>query len=83
MLKREVVEAAAAGRFAIHAVRSVDEAIELLTGVSAGVPDVTGAYPEASINGRAAHRLRELSKQKLKLLAAAARRGATQRTPAQ
>jgi lon-related putative ATP-dependent protease len=74
MLKQEVVAAAAAGRFAIYAVRNVDEAIELLTGISAGEPDAAGGYPENSINGRAAHRLRELSKLRFKLLAEAASR---------
>lgn len=82
MLKREVIEAVQAGRFQVYAVRTVDEAIELLTGVGAGAPDVTGEYPADSVNGRVARRLRDLSGLKLKLLAAAAGRHARSRKPA-
>lgn len=70
MLEPALVEAAAAGRFSVYAVRTVDEAIALLTGLSAGEPDAAGAYPAASVNGRAARRLRELTRQKLRLAAA-------------
>jgi predicted ATP-dependent protease len=50
MLKREVVEAAEAGRFHIYPVETVDEAIELLTGLPAGERDQEGRYPEGSFN---------------------------------
>jgi predicted ATP-dependent protease len=56
MLRDDVVEAAAAGRFSIHAVRNIDEAIEVLTGVPAG--DAL-APPRDSVNGRIVARLRE------------------------
>lgn len=71
MLKREVVEAAESGRFNVYAVRTVDQAMELLTGVAAGMPDGAGNYPESSVNGRAAHRLRELADRKLSFMTAA------------
>ena len=61
MLRRDVVEAAAAGRFRIHAVETVDQAIGLLTGVPAGEPDAAGIYPEGSLNRRVAARLAELT----------------------
>lgn len=61
MLKREVREAVAAGRFHIYAVNTVDEAIELLTGVPAGMPDAQGNLPEGSINYRVAAYVFELS----------------------
>ena len=61
MLRRDVVDAAAAGQFAIYPVTSIDEGIEVLTGVSAGEPDAEGRYPEGTINRRAADRLEELS----------------------
>ncbi len=51
MLKEEVVAAIEEGTFSIYAVSSVDEAIELLTGLKAGVADENGSYPEGSING--------------------------------
>jgi len=53
MLKREVREAVEAGRFHVYAVEAVDEAIELLTGESAGVADPDGKYPAGTVNGRA------------------------------
>lgn len=60
MLRREVVEAAATGRFHIYAVTTVDEAMELLTGVEAG-QEVDGHYPADSINGRVAARLKRFA----------------------
>jgi lon-related putative ATP-dependent protease len=79
MLEREVVDAVQAGRFHVYAVRTVDEAIELLTGVSSGVLDGTGAYPADSINGRISRRMRELADLRMKLLAAAGSRRSTSR----
>jgi predicted ATP-dependent protease len=61
MLKRKVVEAARADQFRIYACRTVDEAIELLTGVPAGTPDQHGQYPPDSINFRVASRLDQFS----------------------
>ena len=61
MLKRQVVEAAAAGRFHIYAVETVDQAVELLTQTPAGAKDEHGAYPEGSVNFRVAARLLEFS----------------------
>jgi predicted ATP-dependent protease len=61
MLRRDVVEAAEAGRFRIYAVENVDQAIALLTGVPAGDADASGKYPEGSVNRRVAARLAELS----------------------
>ncbi len=61
MLKQSVRDAVAAGRFHIHAVSDVDEAMEQLTGVAAGVPDASGALPEGTINYRVALQLMELS----------------------
>ncbi|MBL8837256.1 MAG: AAA family ATPase [Alphaproteobacteria bacterium] len=52
MLRQDVVDAVAAGRFAVHAVAGVDQAMEILTGVEAGVPDAAGKYPPDSVNGR-------------------------------
>jgi predicted ATP-dependent protease len=61
MLKREVRDAVAAAQFRIYAVDTVDEAIELLTGVPAGMPDAQGNLPEGSINFRVAATVFELS----------------------
>ena len=61
MLRPEVVEAAAKGLFDIYAVRSIDAAIELLTGVPAGEPASSGQYPDGTINRRVANRLAEFA----------------------
>lgn len=50
MLRNDVVQEVRAGRFFIHAVEDVDQAIELLTGVPAGVPDAEGNVPEGTVN---------------------------------
>ncbi len=59
MLKREVIEAAEQGLFNIYAIKHVEEAMELLTGLQAGVPNAQGIYPEGSINYRIQLRLAE------------------------
>jgi lon-related putative ATP-dependent protease len=60
MLKREVVEAVAAGRFHVAAVAHADDAIELLTGLSIGEADAKGEIAEGTINHLVASRLIEL-----------------------
>ncbi len=57
MLCEEVVEAVEAGRFHVYPVSTVEEGIEVLTGVPAGAPREDGTYPEDSVFGRAAARL--------------------------
>lgn len=61
MLRQDVVDAVLAGRFRIHAVDDVDQAIELLTGVPAGEPDAEGNVPEGSVNHFVAAQLMQLS----------------------
>ncbi|HSN34574.1 MAG TPA: AAA family ATPase [Ideonella sp.] len=61
MLREEVVEAAARGGFHVHAVDDVDAAIELLTGMPAGVRGARGEWPRDSFNERVAERLERLS----------------------
>jgi lon-related putative ATP-dependent protease len=57
MLRREVVDAAAAGLFSIIPIETIDQGIELLTGVPAGVPDASGSYAEGTVNRAIAARL--------------------------
>jgi len=58
MLREEVVAAVKAGRFHIYAISSVDEGIELLTGLPAGRPDRDNRYLEGTINARVSQMLR-------------------------
>ena len=53
MLGRHVLAAVREGRFHVHAVEDVSEAIELATGVPAGVADEHGNYPHGSVLGAA------------------------------
>lgn len=50
MLRQDVVDSVAAGKFHVHAIRTVDEGIELLTGLPAGERGPGGEYPEGSFN---------------------------------
>lgn len=59
MLRHDVVEAVAEGRFHIYPIETVDHAIELLTGVSAGELNKQGKYPKGSVNQQVAVRLEE------------------------
>ncbi len=52
MLGEEILEAVDGGRFAIYAVRDIDEAVSLLTGVDAGERDAEGHFPEGSVNAK-------------------------------
>jgi predicted ATP-dependent protease len=52
MLRWDVVRAAQSGQFNIYAVTTVDEALELLTGMEAGVVNEQGTYQPESFNGQ-------------------------------
>jgi len=65
MLREEVVEAVRQGQFHIYSARTIDEGIEVLTGVSAGKKRKNGTYPKSTINYLVDERLREMA-QRLK-----------------
>jgi lon-related putative ATP-dependent protease len=50
MLKQEVVDAIKSGKFHIYPVSTIDEGIEVLTGVKAGVLGNDGKYPAGTLN---------------------------------
>jgi lon-related putative ATP-dependent protease len=50
MLREDVVEAVKSGQFSIHAVGTIDEGIEILTGVKAGGRGADGTFPPGTIN---------------------------------
>lgn len=52
MLRNEIIDSVAQGRFHVYAVDCVDQAIELLTGIPAGTPGPDGCYPADTLNGR-------------------------------
>lgn len=61
MLRHEVIEAVEEGDFHVYAVGTVDEAISLLTGESAGERSQDGEFPIGSVNQRIEARLIELA----------------------
>jgi lon-related putative ATP-dependent protease len=60
MLSEEVVDAVAAGKFHIYPIATVEDGIEILTGVPAGTPKKDGSFPPETVFGRAAARLEEI-----------------------
>jgi len=74
MLREDIVAAAKKGEFRVFPIRTIDQGIEVLTGVPAGAQGKNGRYPANTINGRVQARLNAF--------AAAARRFAHKgRTP--
>lgn len=61
MLKSEVVDAVNQGKFTVYAVKSIDEMMTLLTGITPGTADSKGNYPKHSINGMVQQRVLKLS----------------------
>ena len=61
MLRQDVIEAAGRGTFHVYPVATVDEAIELLTGLPAGERDDEGEFPEGSMNYLVEERLIDLA----------------------
>ncbi|MGI9373395.1 MAG: Lon protease family protein, partial [Hyphomicrobiales bacterium] len=50
MLRQDIVEACAKGKFNIYSVKHIDEGIEVLTGVKAGKRGKNGLFPADTIN---------------------------------
>jgi len=61
MLSDEIVKAVEDGLFHIYPVRTVDEGIEILTGVPAGEQLPDGTYPEGTVNDRIYKKLRRFA----------------------
>jgi ATP-dependent Lon protease len=62
MLRKDVVEAVAAGKFHIYPVQTLDQGIEILTGVPAGEKTKEGTYPPETVNYLVDQKLLELAK---------------------
>ncbi len=65
MLKQEVVDAVRAGKFDVYAIDTVDEGLELLTGMPAGERGPSGEFPAGSLNQKVEARLMEFTQKRL------------------
>lgn len=61
MLREDVVTACGRGKFHIHMVKDIDEALEVLTGMSAGKRSRGGAFSKGSVNRAVEARLMEMA----------------------
>ena len=61
MLREEVVEAVKQGHFHIYSAKTINEGIEILTGVSAGKRQKDGTYPKSTVNYLIDRRLKEMA----------------------
>lgn len=61
MLRDEVLQAVEDGKFHVWAVKTIDEGIEILTGIKAGVRKKDGTYPKNTINALVDERLKDLA----------------------
>ena len=61
MLRKDVVKAVREGKFHIYPVKTIDQGIEILTGVKAGEKKEDGTYEEGTVNYLVNKRLRELA----------------------
>jgi lon-related putative ATP-dependent protease len=61
MLREDVVEAVKSGKFSIYAVGTIDEGIEILTGVKAGEPGPHGRFPAGTVNCMVEDKLKSLA----------------------
>ncbi|MCX4303876.1 MAG: ATP-binding protein [Clostridia bacterium] len=62
-LSDEVIDSVRKGKFHIYSVRTIDEGIEILTGVPAGKKDKNGNFPLGTINYLVNERLKKFSNQ--------------------
>ncbi|UCD91457.1 MAG: AAA family ATPase [Desulfobacterales bacterium] len=59
MLKKDVIDAVKKRKFHVYQVATVEEGIEILTGVPAGSPDEEGLYPKGTVYHRAQEKLKK------------------------
>lgn len=62
LLGRDVIEAVERGKFTVQIIDSVQEGLELLTGMSAGMPDETGNFRPDTVLGRVQRTLENFRK---------------------
>lgn len=71
MLRQDVVDAVAGGRFRIYAIETIDQGLSILTGRDAGERGADGLYPDGTVNALAEETLQAYAEQRLKFAKAA------------
>jgi lon-related putative ATP-dependent protease len=61
MLRNDIVQAVKEEKFHIYSVKTIDEGMELLSGLKMGDPDENGNYPEGTINHKITTQLRKFA----------------------
>jgi ATP-dependent Lon protease len=61
MLRKDVLEAVKKGKFHVYSVKTIDEGIEILTGMPAGKIKADGTYPKGTINDLVNEKLKSLA----------------------
>jgi len=61
MLREDVVDAVTAQQFHVWAVQTIDEGMEILTGMPVGARSAAGCFPVGTLNERVDRRLREFA----------------------
>jgi len=61
MLKKEVVEMVKKGRFHIYAIKTVDEGLELLSNLEAGMIGKDGTFKEETFNHKVFQKLKKFN----------------------
>jgi lon-related putative ATP-dependent protease len=69
MLREAVVSAVEQGRFQVHAIETIDDALTLLSGIPAGVADQDGKFPEGSANRKVDDQLAAFAEQARRFVA--------------
>lgn len=73
MLRKDVIDAVKDGKFCIYPIETIDQGIEVLTGMPAGERDATGSFSDGTINQKVEARLIALAEKRSKLSAATKR----------
>ena len=81
MLRQDVVDAVLEGKFHIYTAGTIDEGIEVLTSVEAGVRAEDGSYPESSINYLVDKQLKVMAEKLRHFQAPADNKGKSKRAP--
>ena len=61
-LNDEIVEAVKSKKFHVYAISTIEEGIEILTGVPAGKKDKNGAFPAGTVNHMVYEKLQHYAK---------------------